>query len=136
MTLFHPDGGAIVLNPFLWRKALELARAHGWQPAGTLAPPIRWDGSGIRWNGEYDPPAGQEVTRSDARALAEALSRAVTSNADLSGALKELIAFCRQAGFLLCPAPEALDSLLCLAEGVGLGQPVHTRAANAPRSAA
>lgn len=127
MTLFHPDGRAIVVNPLLWKQALELARTHGWRPAGTLAPPVRWHGPGTAWQGGYDPPAGQEVSRTDARALAEALDRAAAAAPDLFEPLAGLAAFCRRAGFLICPAPEAQDSLLSLAAHVGLGQPASAR---------
>lgn len=127
MTLFHPDGRAIVVNPLLWKHALELARAHDWRPAGTLAPPVRWNGGDAPWQGHYDPPAGQEVSRADARALADALARAASTDPSLKPALDEIAAFCRRAGFLICPAPEAQDSLLSLAAHVGLGQPVCAR---------
>lgn len=127
MTLLHPDGRAMVVNPVLWKRALDLARAHGWRPAGTLAPPIRWDGSDNRWDGAYEPPLGQEVSRADARALADALGRAAGTDPSLAEKLREIAAFCRRAGFLVCAAPEAQDSLINLAAGVGLGQPVQVR---------
>lgn len=137
MTLFHPDGRAIVVNPLLWRQALELARAHGWRPAGTLAPPVRWDGTrGGPWQGDYDPPAGQEVSRADARSLAEALARAASADPGLKPSLDEIAAFCRRAGFLLCPAPQAQDSLISLAAHVGLGQPARARHGATPSTAA
>lgn len=136
MTLIHPDGSAIVVNPVLWSRILGLARAHGWRPAGTLAPPIRWDGSDNHWDGAYEPPLGQEVSRSDARALADALGRAAASEPSMAENLRELAAFCRRAGFLVCAAPEAQDSLIQLAAGVGLGQPIQVQTKATRRSIA
>lgn len=136
MTLFHPDGRAIVVHPMLWRRALELARANGWRPAGTLAPPLRWDAEDAPWQGAYDPPVGQQVSRADARALADALAHAASAEPALKPSLYEIAAFCRQAGFLLCPAPEAQDSLICLAAHVGLGQPAPARQNATPTRAA
>lgn len=125
MTLIHPDGRAMAVHPIFWKRALQRAAAHGWRPAGTLPPPIRWDGTEPPWHGQYEPAAGQEVSRADARALGEALGRAAAE--DESGALfLELEQFCREGGFLLCPAPEAADSLIALAAHVGFRQPVQT----------
>lgn len=134
MTLIHPDGRAMAVHPLLWRRALQRAAAHGWRPAGTLPPPIRWDGAEPAWHGQYEPAAGQEVSRADARALGEALGRAAAE--DESGdLLRELEHFCRAGGFLLCPAPEAMDSLIALAAHVRFGQPVQTRQSPAPHAA-
>jgi hypothetical protein len=47
----------------------------GWKPGGTLRPPVNFDGPDREWSGEYDPPEGQTVTRSDSAALAAALER-------------------------------------------------------------
>lgn len=122
LTLLQPDGHAMALDPIAWKQALELARAHGWKPAGTLPPPLPWTGPVSSWHGQYDPPAGQEVTRADARAFATALQQAAASR-PLPESISSLARFALQAGFLLIAAPEALDSLISLAHHVGLRQP-------------
>lgn len=121
MVLLRPNGQGMVIDPIFWRRALVLARSHGWRPAGTLPPPEPWDAATPAWQGRYEPAAGQEVSRPDARSLADSLERAAAEggHADLG----ELVAFCRASGFLLCPAPNAIDSLLALAHHVGLRQP-------------
>lgn len=121
MVLLRPNGQGMVIDPIFWRRALVLARSHGWRPAGTLPPPMLWHAAASAWQGQYEPAAGQEVSRPDARCLADSLERAAAegSQADLG----ELAAFCRASGFLLCPAGDAVDSLLALAHHVGLRQP-------------
>ena len=58
-----------------WHGCLELALAFGWQPAGTIAP----YGCKGPWDGTYSGNDGQGVSSEDARAMAEALYRAVTA---------------------------------------------------------
>ena len=58
-----------------WRYCLDIAVAFGWRPAGTIAP----TDYGGEWNGTYCTNDLQEVTDDDARALGEALHRAVNA---------------------------------------------------------
>ena len=68
-----------------WRWVLNLAIEYGWQPAGTEPPDYGWllagtaspDGNDRSWDGGYCSNDFQKVTESDARALGEALLRAV-----------------------------------------------------------
>lgn len=75
-----------------WRMLLELATAHGWEPAGTEPADISGMFSDdtpaavvarqsalfrLEWDGGYTDNAFQTVTASDARALADALQRAL-----------------------------------------------------------
>jgi hypothetical protein len=65
-----------------WRLLLALASAHGWTPAGTLAPdPEDVDDdlgrAATSWDGRYIPAECQRMTESDARAMAAALERAL-----------------------------------------------------------
>ena len=64
-----------------WQLVLTLGQWYGWQPAGTRAPdPAYFDDAPVDpadWDGRYFPPAGQVVTAEDARALADALERAL-----------------------------------------------------------
>ncbi|MGB9610328.1 MAG: hypothetical protein ACPL7M_05090 [Bryobacteraceae bacterium] len=121
MLLLRPNGEGLVIDPAVWRRALALAHAHGWRPAGTLPPPIHWDATAPAWHGQYEPAAGQEVSRPDARSLADSLERAAA--AEGAAGVLPLAAFCRVSGFLLCPAPNATDSLLALVHHIGVRQP-------------
>jgi hypothetical protein len=58
-----------------WRWCLERAKEFGWSPEGTVAP-IDFQGE---WNGDYFTNDYQTVTDRDARALGEALLRAVAA---------------------------------------------------------
>ncbi len=119
MILYHPTGAAFLLTPDLWRSALTLASEHGWQPTGTLPPPASLDHPPDAWFAAYEPAAGQQVTRPDARAFASALERALASLPDSGLPLRQLARFCQQGGFLICPSPGVLDSLLSLAHHAG-----------------
>ncbi len=121
MILYHPSGEAFALSPTLWRRALGRARSWGWHPAGALPAPVSLDGSPSGWEGGYDPPAGQQVSRPDAAALGAALERSLAEQPDSSSALQELAKFCKAGGFLVCPSPGITDSLLSLAEHFGVG---------------
>lgn len=57
-----------------WRIIRQLARRHGWVPAGTVPEEGSRDGAG-----EYTGNNGQRVTPEDARALAVALRAALAS---------------------------------------------------------
>src|SRR5262245_23808019 len=68
-----------------WRLVLNLAIEYGWQPTGTAPPDHGWllagtaptDSDRLSWDGGYCSNDLQKVTESDARALGEALLRAV-----------------------------------------------------------
>jgi hypothetical protein len=128
--LYHPSGESISLSPGLWRRVLERARASGWQPAGALPAPVPLDGSPPVWDGGYETPAGQQVSRADAAALGAALERSLAGQPDAAPAFRELARFCKAGGFLVCPSPGIADSLLSLAEHLG----VTATTATAPRS--
>ncbi|NIR27791.1 MAG: hypothetical protein GWN84_00315 [Gammaproteobacteria bacterium] len=78
-----------------WEHLLRLARLNGWRPAGTKEPegwPNRhpWD----RFN--YSSSDGQTVTAADARAIADALSRALQFQTALSRQIiADFVAYCR-----------------------------------------
>ena len=83
--------GGESLNWRAWRSCLELARSFGWNPEGTKAPD-RHEGEcpGYYCSNDY-----QLVTKTDARAIANALQRAVevaSSNARLTTEQENAIA--------------------------------------------
>lgn len=94
-----------------WRTAFELALAYGWEPRGILPPPGLEDG----WTETYFSNDFQEVTATDAAALADALERAIGAGAEElmdsdvgfcnSSAVKdrfqEFVGLCRQGGFYI-----------------------------------
>jgi hypothetical protein len=110
-----------------WGALLDLAAAHGWQPAGTVArASVRtsrrpWPHDRVlkHWRGHYDSNDAQIVTARDARALAAALGRSLRHIPDkpiktkpdeaaphllLSGRAEKrqirlFIAFCRRGAF-------------------------------------
>lgn len=112
----------------LWLRALRLARLYGWEPQGTLVPigpPPRAGGDRVpRTRGCYCRCQGQFVERSDARALALALEKALPDIPDFeagrpcapyrrgmslfelfSGKRKEclraLVGYCQSDGFVI-----------------------------------
>jgi hypothetical protein len=64
-----------------WTLLLSLVNAFGWRPEGTRAPE---DVAPNEWQGVYAPGDGQELTRDDALALADALDRALDDIPDLA----------------------------------------------------
>jgi hypothetical protein len=83
--LSRDDGVRLVVDGNAWEAALELACLYGWQPAGTETPRSdAWRGSRPRsastpvWDAkDYFSRHDQHVGPRDARALAEALQRAL-----------------------------------------------------------
>lgn len=124
MILYHANGEAFVLSPVVWRSALKLARSVGWQPKGTLPPPADLDRAPVMWNGAYDPAAGQQVSKSDAQALASSLKRALAADDRLGQELHLLAEFCCAGSFLICASPGITDSLASLVEHTGTGKSV------------
>jgi hypothetical protein len=82
-------GGVLHLNWSGWFYCLRVARAFGWEPAGTEEPKLTMydpDGrlvavtsNGQKWDGGYFTNDYQAVTDADAKALAAALDRAITA---------------------------------------------------------
>ena len=64
-----------------WRHVLTLGHWYGWDPVGTEPPKPEffndWSGHPAPWDGHYFPADGQRMTSADARALGEALERAL-----------------------------------------------------------
>lgn len=61
-----------------WAECLALAKAFGWEPAGTVAPAPGHQGDYYdAWDGNYRTNDYQEVTDADAHAFAMALYRAI-----------------------------------------------------------
>jgi hypothetical protein len=119
VILYHANGEAFVLNPAIWRSALELAKSAGWQPRGTLPPPSDLERAPALWHGAYDPAAGQQVLRLDAMALSSALWRALAADRHLGHQLYLLAEFCQAGSFLICASPGITDSLASLVEHAG-----------------
>lgn len=63
---------------YTWIMLQDLAQAYGWTPLGTQAPP-EWIPTEDQptWHGNYYANSGQTVLAEDARALGEALTRAL-----------------------------------------------------------
>lgn len=109
-------GGYFMMSSRTWQNVLSLARAYGWQPAGTEPPDSlpRLE----PWSGEYAAHSGQRVTADDTQALAAALdtiARAIPDDGasprddpalavfagDSKPWLRNLIAFCCAGGFYI-----------------------------------
>lgn len=71
-------GKALKLTDEHWSVFLNVAQAHGWKPAGTLAP-VGWPGGEV-WPGQYASSDGQRVSDDDARAMARVLYEAATGD--------------------------------------------------------
>jgi hypothetical protein len=72
-------------SAFYWARLLDLAVAHGWEPAGTEAYPDWWDqyhDEPRPWDGSYSYGVGQWITPADGRALADAIDAGLTTAAD------------------------------------------------------
>ena len=76
------EDGTFEIASATWQRVLDVARAYGWEPAGTDPPDIRdqdddpaYDWSG--WSGSYTVNEYQHVTAADAESLAEALALAL-----------------------------------------------------------
>jgi hypothetical protein len=75
-------------NAFGWRECLERAVEFGWTPDGTVAP-IDFPGE---WKGGYCSNDYQMVTGRDARALGEALLRAVAALKEIDFGVEQFAA--------------------------------------------
>jgi hypothetical protein len=80
VTLNFKNGDWCSFNLFNWSWVLSLAFAFDWRPAGTAAPTFNEGGEcdpDPNWDGRYCYSDYQEVTEPDARAIGEALHRAL-----------------------------------------------------------
>jgi hypothetical protein len=109
MVLYGVTGKALELDMEVWRQLLAAASLRGWKPLGTAAPPrsvFPTLAESCPWTGSYDQPAGQEVTRKDAAALADnlrgILNTAEPRNILLLPTIKNLLDLCRHGGFVIC----------------------------------
>lgn len=82
--LTRDDGVELRVSGSIWEAALELAYLYGWRPVGTEAPQTEaWRGRrspsrGRVWDSQnYFSNDSQHVRQDDARALAEAVLRAL-----------------------------------------------------------
>ncbi len=102
MVLFNIHGESLAIDQETWSLALSLGRTHGWDQQGTLPPPrqICERSENSRWSGDYDSGVGQEVTRTDAFALAAALDQ-VPHDTPLGIDFAALKDFCRRGGFII-----------------------------------
>jgi hypothetical protein len=69
-------GISLSLNWSDWRAAVQVAKAYGWEPQGTLQP-SEWIDDGCGWSVGYFSSDGQVVAATDAVALGDALERAL-----------------------------------------------------------
>jgi hypothetical protein len=79
-TLSSKSGPWCSFNHATWPWVLAIAFAFGWRPAGTAAPTFNEGGESDpdpHWDGGYFYNDYQEVIEPDARALGEALHRAL-----------------------------------------------------------
>ena len=62
-----------------WSQAYYLARRYGWEPAGPEGGPgfWLWHDEAPDWDSRYLVALGQVVTAADAKALAEAIAKAM-----------------------------------------------------------
>ena len=116
VTLYNRDAQAFQISNREWQELLRSARELGWQPAGTLRPPIRLDlphpERQKEWDGDYENACGQVVTRKDADSLTAALeARRTHLQALFTIDLPKFIRFAGQGGFLVCaPAQPSGDT--------------------------
>jgi hypothetical protein len=86
----HGRGGYFSCNGSAWYHCLNIARAVGWEPAGTIyngPPEVRFFGAEANpdelrkwaqeWDGSYTYNEYQTVADDDAKAFAAALDRAI-----------------------------------------------------------
>ncbi len=138
MELFNQFGDHLHIEDEDWGALLELARARGWKPAGTLAPPRRFGPACETpapgpWDGSYSPAVGQAVKSTDAERLSSALRAArpdqPASNSRNPSAIANFTAFSSERGFLVCAttdgfsvpgAQKPTEDLLNLSSSLGM----------------
>jgi hypothetical protein len=117
MHINNAQGAYLYLRDRDWRAMLDLARNHGWKPAGTLPPPLDFNLTGMQsslgpWTGSYTPPRGQTVKSEDAKGLAAVLESLAgqTIGGESEPRPTSFIAFCRKGGFLICATPAGFEA--------------------------
>jgi hypothetical protein len=70
VDVFGCDGEETFFSNVGWAFILEFAKAYGWEPSGSVAPPNHRE-----WDRSYDPPQGQTITSADAEELSAAICR-------------------------------------------------------------
>lgn len=117
MLIYRSDGSAVRIEATEWIEYLELARNHGWIPAGTSRPAIAFDvdvlpGDRLPWAATYTPACGQVVRREDARRLSMALAKLETDQhrGHESASLQNLIHALNSGPVLLGEGDEQLRS--------------------------
>ena len=112
-VLYQVSGACFPLLEDEWTEVLAAARAAGWVPKRTSAPPVNGKGGQVPpWDGSYEPARGQEVTRADAASLAAALAR--TGGGGWRSALAE---FAARGGFIVCRGDSTLGEVSFRIEG-------------------
>jgi hypothetical protein len=114
VALFDAGGHFLQLPAKRWARALGIAMAHGWRPAGAAPPPRQWGLNAPQpqghWEGRYEEPLGQCVTATDAQQFAQALGRAMEREGNAK--LAQLAGFANAGSFLVCPLTAELQSAL------------------------
>ena len=96
MDLANKSGDVISWSNIAWAKLLALAEMYSWEPVGTTEPcdwtePCNWDDSTIAenplpaWDGSYSCNDHPFVELEDARAMADALEKALDDIPDHDG---------------------------------------------------
>ena len=90
MLLVNKSGNEIYWNQISWARLLTLAEMYAWEPSGTTKP-YDWDDSTTTenplpaWDGSYDNNGWQFVEPEDARAMGDALEKALDDIPDHDG---------------------------------------------------
>lgn len=109
------------LSVALWDASLEIARAFGWKPEGTLYPTAELDAFDIKadrdalaaeWNGSYSCTEWQRVSDSDAEAMGSSLLRAAAALRAGSITTKEQAGALRQVEEIRVSRSENLRKIL------------------------
>jgi hypothetical protein len=111
IALFDVSGRMLRVGAGAWETALNAARANGWKPAGTGAPPRALMGAReTAWDGRYVEPMGQYTGAADAARFAQALAKAVVRGGGDQG-MAELASFAARGSFIICAQEDSLEAL-------------------------
>src|SRR4051794_29746287 len=108
LHLCDQRGACVAIAPKDWLQLLSRARQYGWIPTGTVRPPARFDFGPVEsdsWDGNYEFPEGQVVTRRDAEHLRFALQDAIGDGRfhDYSAELIGFFLTFFRHSFVICP---------------------------------
>ena len=82
MLLANKSGNSIRWGHISWTRLLSLAEMYGWEPSGTTEP----HGEPLDdWVGGYNSNDGQYVAPEDAKAMGDALGKALDDIPDSGG---------------------------------------------------